>query len=948
MRLLNCLFLIFAPLLAVHVSFSQNGGNSAADQLIDRIMSVHDEVMNNPKLQVRNFLGLDSTSLPVGIVKEIGNTIYTICIDSARFTPEGAFFSAYMAMDFPGANGKIAFAAKNIRFNPQGVIVSGGAKLQLVSKNTIKIGPKFEMVFKDDGKNFVEWDCNGYKQAGLSIDFIFSTNLIKNAADTSQPVKASMEVVVADLNNIVFSLPSITPFYVKGAEDFIFSLQDITIDRSEYSTPSGVSLSPQNLAAYNNDRAAWKGFYAGNASVTLPAKLSKNEQPMEIYASNLLIDDAGFSGSFGVDNLFTDGKMAGWGFSVTKLEVGFTCNELTSGLVKGAVTVSPLDNKSFNYSANMSRNPNTDKLDYTFVLSIGNEPITIQAFKSTLTLESSSKLVVQSVNNKFVPTATLTGSWTVDFTKAKITGVRFQDLTITTQAPYITNGYFSLVANQSESNCTKFPVSLNNVGMSFSQNQLAFGAEIGLVIGGDNVSFGVNTAVKVYTKLEEDAGGKLRLKYDRFAISDISFACSTSVFTIQGVISVRNDDPVFGDLFYGSISLKIENLLKSPLMVSAGFGKFPDYKYWFTDVSVPIRIPVMTGVYITSIYGGVQNRVATTLSTQQRLDRVAGNISIAPGMAIPFVPDPNMGLTFTAGVGISAEVEKVFNGDVLLSVSFNSSGGFQSILFAGQAFMMVKRSERQKSNATKVQGTVTVSYDNAQKVFDAQIGAIFVVPNILDGNLSIKIHIDENNWYFWLNRPSQRATVNLIDLFHVQTYFMIGTQIEAIPPPPSYVTNIVGSGHINQLDLNALGNGSGFCTGLEIGVHFGGEFPKNTKWRGYVGLDVGAGFDVMVFNSENSRCSGSSDPIGVNGYYAMGQVYAYLSGGLGARKYKDGELKKQYDVGSMAVAGLLQGKLPKPSYVYGAVGVKCTVLFVITFHFDVDVEFGNDCNIVSM
>jgi hypothetical protein len=640
-----------------------------------------------------------------------------------------------------------------------------------------------------------------------------------------------------------------------------------------------------------------------------------------------------------------------WGFSIANLQVGFTCNQLTSGAISGIVIVPPLDDKSFAYSASMSRNPQTNKLDYTFILSIGSEPISIQAFKSRLTLNPSSRLVVQSINNKFIPSATLTGSWTVDFSKAKISGVSFQDLTITTQSPYITSGVFSLVSNQNSSNCTRFPISLSNIGMALTpQNQLSFFADIGLNIGGDNITFGVNTSVKVITKLENNEEGKLRIKYDRFAINDIVFNCKTTAFHLQGLISTRNDDPVFGDLFFGSISLKIEGVLDDPLMVSAGFGKFPEYKYWFTDVSLPITIPVMTGLNITSIYGGVQNRVSSTLTTVELLDRVAGQINTTPtssGSAIPFVPNPNMGLTFRAGVGLSATIEKVFNGDVLLSVAFNSSGGFQSIDFAGRAFMMVKRSERQQTNVSKVWGNVLVSYDNSVKVLDAQLNAGMIVPGVLDGGLNIKFHIDQNDWYFWLNRPTQRATVNLLNVFTVQTYFMIGTQIEAIPPPPSYVADIVGySG--SSIDLNAVGNGSGFCTGLQIGVSFGGEFPKSTNWRGFVQLDVGGGFDVMIFNAENTRCAGSSSPIGVNGYYAIGQVYVYLGGALGARKYKNGELKNQYNVGSLQIAALLQGKLPKPSYVYGAVGIQCEVLGIIKFHFTADVEFGTNCNFVTL
>ena len=105
----------------------------------------------------------------------------------------------------------------------------------------------------------------------------------------------------------------------------------------------------------------------------------------------------------------------------------------------------------------------------------------------------------------------------------------------------------------------------------------------------------------------------------------------------------------------------------------------------------------------------------------------------------------------------------------------------------------------------------------------------------------------------------------------------------------------------------------------------------------------------MMINVQNASSSGVSGPIGVNGYYCMGQVYAYLDGSFGARKYFDnGELKNQYPIGSLQMGALLQGKLPKPSFVYGAVGLQANILGLIEFGFNADVEFGTDCQIVGI
>lgn len=931
--------------------------SSAVKALYDRIISLDEDIRNKPSRQVSNFTPSDTASLPIGIVKEIGGTVYIICIDSAHFTSNGSSFNVYMAMDLPGAGRKVAFAAKNIRFNPKGVLVSQGARLQLVSQQVIPLGPKMSVVFKNNGRNFIEWDCGGYKQAGLSLDFVFSNGLFINAIDPALPVKAGLEMVVQDLNNISFQLPEMTPFRVKDAEDFVFQLNDIVIDRSETTTPSGVILPLSTLQLYNENISSWKGFYAQNVTVSLPEKLSPSTGVTKVYAHHLIIDDSGLSGTFGATNLFSTGmgKMDGkWGFSISKLEVSLANNHITMGTIEGLVNIEPLDNHSFSYQASISQAPNQGTLDYNFTIGIGADTVTFNAFRSKLTLLPNSTLTVQSVQNRFIPSAKLNGNWTLDAPKAKFHGVAFQNLTFTTNAPYITGGTFSLVGNTASipaNKCVGFNISLNSVAMTVSPDKkmtLSVGVGMSLGSSSNQISFGVSTAINVRTKFETNPSGVERFVFDNFSVDVIQLALHTSPFNLNGTIAIKSDDPVFGDLFFGSIALSITNVIDQPIMVSAGFGKMSDYKYWFTDASVPITIPLVPGLKITSIYGGVQNRVASTQTPQQLLNRVAGQLSGGQGnAAIPFTPDPNQGLLFRAGVSLQNDIEKVFNGDVLLTVAFNPSGGFQSIDFMGKAFMMVTRQQRLLPNVKKVWGEISVSYNNAQKVFDANVTAGILVPSTLTGGVKLNIHIDQNNWHFWLNRPSDRANLNLVNIFNVNSYFMIGTQIDPIPAPPSYITQIVGAGNIGAIDLNAVGNGNGFATGMQFNVNYGGEFPKDTKWRGFIDLGIGGGFDILLFNAENAHCAGSTEPVGVNGYYAVGQVYAYLNGSLGVRKYGTFGTST-YNLGSLQVAALLQGKLPKPTYVYGSVGIQANVLGIIDFSFTADIELGTNCNLVGV
>lgn len=945
MKLTLITFLTFLSFVVV----AQEDTTSSA--LYQKIISLDSVIRNDPSRQTSSFNVSDTSSLPIGITREIGNAIYIICIDSAWFTPDGAFFNVYMAMQPPNSDKPIAFAAKGIQFNPKGVSVANGARLQLISQQVINIGPKVKMVFKNDGQNFVEFDCNGYKLAGISVDFIFDSQSFENATDPSQPVKASMQMTATDINDITYQLNSITPFRLKPIKDFVFSMTNVIVDFSDVNTPTGV---PQNYISNTpGGIGSWTGFYAQNISVKLPQKLSTGANPIEIYASDMIIDDSGLSGEFGANNLFTtaQGSMDNaWGFSIENLAVNIAHNSLMGGTMSGEIKIPQLDDAVFDYNASMYESPGEDRLGFNFTIA-PDSTITINAFKSELALDACSQFNIGTVGDQFVPSAVLSGSWTVDYEKARFEGVGFQNVHLGTTAPYLTSGVFSLITNQNTSNLFRFGVSLDQVGITQTSNgNLAFTVGVGMNMGDGTNSFSVNTLARVITDRTTGVDGYERFTFNNLAVDAIQVDLSTTAFELHGVIAVMNDDPVFGDLFYGSVSLGIDNVIEPPMLVSVGFGKMPTYKYWFTDASIPTNIPITPTMYISSVYGGVQNRVASNQTDQQLLNRVAGLNTSPNANLIPFTPDPNQGLLFRAGVGIQNQVEKVFNGEAMLTIAFNPNGGFQSIDFLGQAYMMVTRQQRLNPNAKKVYGNIAVGYNHINKVFDATVNASIYFPSTLSGGLNIALHIDTNDWYFWLNNPVNRANLELVNMFYVNTYFMIGTQIMPIPPPPSYITNLVGGGSIGTIDPAIVNSGGGFATGVQFGVNFGGEFPQNTEWRGFVNVNVAGGFDMMLINSQNVQCSGSSDPVGVNGFYAMGQVYAYLSGAFGVRKYDPGENspKKTYNLGSLQVGALLQGKLPKPSYVYGAIGINANVLGIINFSFDADVEFGTDCMLVGI
>jgi hypothetical protein len=143
MQTRHLLFILFA----IFLNFKGNAQSDSATLAQSRIraLTLDSIIRANPDKQTTNFSPTDHASLPIGICKKIGDIIYVICIDSARFTPQGATFDVYMAMDWPGAYGKLAFAAKGVSFNPKGVMPGGNGNpitLKLLGDQRIKLGPK--------------------------------------------------------------------------------------------------------------------------------------------------------------------------------------------------------------------------------------------------------------------------------------------------------------------------------------------------------------------------------------------------------------------------------------------------------------------------------------------------------------------------------------------------------------------------------------------------------------------------------------------------------------------------------------------------------------------------------------------------------------------------------------------------------------------------------------
>jgi hypothetical protein len=940
-------------ILAIFICSNLYAQNSAPQNnpLTDEVFSICDKVETENRF-AGNFPDDDLASLPMGIVKTIAGTQYVIAIDSARFFPDKAICSAYMAIDLPGAMDRIAFAAKNIGVNPKGVMSTANSRLMLVSEHHIRINQQVMMILKNDGTNYVEWDCNGFKTVNLKGYFEFSdTFLVPDSSSSPQNDKviASFEIHTTDIHNFITQV-SITPFTLKGLKDVSFTVLDATVDLSEMANAPNMNF-PAGYQQSSPDINQWQGFYLKQFTVKLPKELSKkNQGRTTISASNLVIDNSGISGLFSATNVLALGNsdMGSWQFSVDQLSVNIAQNHLNGGSIGGTLKMPLFENNALVYQASMQENSTTNEMDYQFIANAQNN-MQANVFSASIDIYPSSQLIVNKTNGKFYPKADLTGQIKLNSSAANTGKLDFQNVVITTSAPYIQSGTFGFTSAQPNANKVgQFPITINQIQVVINPISPNIYFQVGLnFMSASDQGFSAVAGFRVITKFIPGSGSP-SWKFDRVKIEDISLNIQTQAFTLDGYVIFRENDPIYGDGFSGGINLGLPSL-NLEVDINVIFGAKSNYKYFYVDgmVALPTPIVISSGVALYRFMGGLYYHMSQPAGNTGNLYTSAFNSTAPPN----YIPDPNIGLGFKAGVTIGmAGKEDSFNADVALEVQFNSSsngGGLSLIKFTGDGFMMTSIEDRKGKTYTQVPvgAFAFIQYDFNNNVFHAILN-VSINYNGIVGIAPSVFHVDPQNWYTYIGAPSDRATITFQNLgLTVTSYFMVGNHIEPAPALPSQIAQTFGAP--DNRNSTALENAQGFAFGAELGLSgtkdFGYSFFTVYSYYNFI-----CGFDLMIQKYPSTFiCPTTSAPPGFKGWYAKGNVYAYLNASVGIKgEIKISGIKKDFDcqVFTSSATALLNGEFMNPSYVKGQ--LHCTydiLLGAVSGSFDLQFEKGTRC-----
>ncbi|KIQ22722.1 hypothetical protein RT99_06385 [Flavobacterium sp. MEB061] len=625
---------------------------------------------------------------------------------------------------------------------------------------------------------------------------------------------------------------------------------------------------------------------------------------------------------------------------------------------------------------------------------VTKDSIAFDIWKAKALLLPNSSVELKLVNGKFLPKANLNGTVTFGTNKGAsdekdvegkktvdFKGISFENLQLQTVSPIISvrnMGYKGTVA------FGNFPVSIGNINVAINGDNSRIDFDLGINLM-ESIGAGATARIGIKGKMYDD-GYRQRSRYDGLDLSAININCEFSGLTIKGGLILMEKDPVYGDGFNADLEVDVAKIVN--VKAKAIFGR-TTFRYWYFDAAV--KFPPTPGVpfMITGFGGGAYYKM------HRNSDVAIGDFSPS---GLSYTPDEKISLGIKALIYFHVGSETICDGEAGFEMAFNSKGGVNRLAIFGKANVMAKIPGLKNITdlMTKVSSNVT-SKKSFLGVTDSDLKGSFAskyipeakeaIPGDLSAAVGIKMaaaiefdfennsmhattdvyintpgnflsgigpggravwgvfHKDPKDWYMYMGTPDDRCGIKIgvAGMFLKTTsYFMAGTVLPGSPPPPAIVAQILGV-DAQELDYmrdeNALANGGGLAFGASLDFDTG----DLSFLLFYARFQAGMGFDIMLKDYQEARCSNTGDQVGINGWYANGQSYAYLQGELGIR-VKLSFLKFKVPIISGGAAVLLQAKLPNPVWMRGYVAGNMNILGgLIKGKFRFKFELGEEC-----
>ena len=853
--------------------------------------------------------------------------------------------------------------------------------------------------------------CEGFKELNVEGYLLFSRDWLipvgslespEAVTDTSSLQQADRVKANFSFNaeswDFVVSLQNFTPFYVAGVADVKWEVGNISLDFSDFENPDRLQFPedyPSPFISGGIASSLWKGVYIEAVRVKLPDRFSKpGAAAIVVDAAKIIIDNQGFTGQVGVYNILplSEGNADGWAFSVDTFRLDIMAMQLREGSMAGLLHVPLFGQNEAGEDAPVEP---LDCIGYQgFIGSNGNWFFTARPganyqadiWKAQVVIAANSTVTLEYAAGALTAGATLHGAISIDddFSGAigiQVSDIAFSHLGLSSSTPYFQPGSWdfpAVIGAQMGGFSLNFSEIRLQEGASNQEAHLRFIAAVELSEG--NTAISASGGFRIEGRLQNQGDHK-RWRFQKIKVEHIYVSASTSAWGLAGELNFYDQHPVFGNGFRGGVKIWFagassaearEDPVNKGIAAIGQFGSLTPpggaaYRYFFVDVMAKFGSGIDLGsLQLLGIGGGVFNRMSPVNSVTNLAAPAANAATLGSTLSgVVYQPDITRGFRIKATLVVASPgADNGFSVNGTFEVVTNSSGGLDTVRIYGNVTMFgpVNWDNTYQENLSGVSIFIEMLYDNVgeEKGFVASAD-VFV--NVAQGKLrggaqhpgglanyagSIDLKFTNLSWYVNIGVPEAPIAVNasLGPLTaNLSAYLDIGNAIPPMPDLPDYVTALTGTQANFMRNESLSATGAGFAFGVSAQIAPG---RKNVFPAFYYELAFGFGFDLMLQDYGNVQCANSpSDRIGINGWYASGQAWAYLQGSFGIRvnlAFVQGE----FEIMQAALAAVLQAKGPNPFWAGARIAGSYRILGgLVKGSFRMKVELGQECIMVG-
>jgi hypothetical protein len=900
--------------------------------------------------------------MPVGLVFPDGNEL---AINEMVFLPEKSEFNMIAAKTVPPSWGttRLGFRGLNIRFHPSSIEMPPG-RIELVEDISIgNVNNKIVMVFKKPDTNhlgcYIEWDEDGFSEYGIELEALFTRDWLIPSPDNDPGAKvaASISANGPEWNDLILG-GTLERAEIVGTGGITILADSIYYDFSDVLNPPAITF-PENYTGETSE--LFRGFFMKALEVEMPdAWQTQASTKPKIGVHNMIIDDMGITLLAEATSVlqFPNAKVADLVASIDTVYVDFVASSMVEAGIKGRIGL-PVSKKDsiqnpLKYVA-LFNNPQAPGVPVSFQLAITpTGPVEAHMLKGKLELAQTSNIVASVDKNKSTFNIKLDGK--LNWANIKLgpinnvnLGLKFQGLAM---------NYNSMNSNQLGFNIgswtfaseqkflANFPITIDEVKYSMlppQSGQLLRGKINFDVLFNLSSEIGGMSRMAVEVGIQDNTGGqKFFPQYLGTTIDSINVHANLAAVSIKGNIGFRNEHPVFGNGFVGSLNAEFKSVgIKASALAEFGNTAYQNnnqlYRYWRVEAGVTLPAPgvvFLPGLAFRGFGGGAFYNMESTLT----------------GTTFSFTPKKSaLGFRALATMATTPK-EDGFNSDIGLLGQFSNSGGLTYIGFTGD-FWVGANLTTSSRNKAKVSGNLSAFYNFPDRHFNFTSNVNVNAPPITTpnpANLVLDINGKTNKWFFKFGEPQNLNTVKVFNV-NLYEYLMFGNHI---PTPNGFTQGFknayhgalghypggsIGSGGVGGSTLT----GSGFALG--IGFMFNHNDQKHLTGNYYLAYQLGAGAELhLSFLNYTGTCAGFN-PIGINGWRASGGLGFYGTAGAQVKRIGGNLADKTWNLATLAAGAWIYGEFPNPYYASGAISGHAKIIKIIDVSFHKTFVVGNQC-----